>query len=92
MNRRGVVVPLRRLDRLDRLPVFERLRAELLIDPFEEVPVGRHTDADGDGYADQTPEPDELAPDEHDACACEPGHIGDAGAYDGDDAPEVPAW
>lgn len=83
---------LMRLSRYDRLPLFDQLRGELLINPYEEVRLmGRHFDADADGVADQA-DPVELDEHDHDACACEPGHIGDAGAYDGDDAPEVPAW
>lgn len=48
-------MPRRRLDRDDPLPVFEQTRAATLIDPFprRDHNMGRHSDADGDGLADQ---------------------------------------
>lgn len=47
-------MPLRRLDRRDHLPVFELTRVTTLIDPYAEVPVGRHHDEDDNGIADQS--------------------------------------
>lgn len=72
-----------------RAVIFEQLCGELLTDPFEEVPVGRHHDADGDGLADQD-QPETLRAESAEPW-CE--DRADPGSWDDpdiDDTPEAP--